>query len=35
MIAVIGTVRKRDADTINPNIATGEVEVVADELQAC
>jgi aspartyl-tRNA synthetase len=33
VIAVIGTVKKRDADTINKNIPTGEVEVVAEELR--
>jgi aspartyl-tRNA synthetase len=33
VIAVIGTVRKRDADTVNKNIPTGEVELVADELR--
>src|SRR5258705_1031682 len=33
VIAVIGTVKKRDADTINKNIPTGEVELVADELR--
>ena len=33
VIAAIGTVKKRDADTINPNIPTGEVELVADELR--
>ena len=33
VIAVIGTVRKRDADTINKNIPTGEVELVAEELR--
>jgi aspartyl-tRNA synthetase len=33
VIAVIGTVKKRDADTVNPNIPTGEVELVADELR--
>ena len=32
VIAAIGTVKKRDADTINPNIPTGEVELVVDEL---
>jgi aspartyl-tRNA synthetase len=33
IIAVIGTVKKRDADTINKNIPTGEVELVAEELR--
>jgi aspartyl-tRNA synthetase len=33
VIAVIGTVKQRDSDTINPNIPTGEVELVADELR--
>src|SRR5258705_1082431 len=33
VIAVIGTVKKRDADTINKNISTGEVELVAEELR--
>ncbi len=33
VIAVIGTVKLRDANTINPNMPTGEVEVVADELR--
>jgi len=33
VIAVIGTVKKRDAKTINKNIATGEVELVAEELR--
>jgi len=32
VIAVIGTVRLRDTDTVNRNIPTGEVELVADEL---
>jgi aspartyl-tRNA synthetase len=30
---LIGTVKKRDADTINPNIPTGEVELVVEELR--
>src|SRR6476646_9525444 len=33
VIAVIGTVKLRDADTINKNIPTGEIELVADELR--
>jgi aspartyl-tRNA synthetase len=33
VIAAIGTVKKRDADTINHNIPTGEVELVAEELR--
>jgi aspartyl-tRNA synthetase len=33
VIAAIGTVKKRDADTINPNIPTGEVELVVEELR--
>ncbi len=33
VIAVIGTVRLRDTDTVNRNIPTGEVELVADELR--
>ena len=33
VVAVIGTVKKRDADTINKNIPTGEVELVAEELR--
>jgi aspartyl-tRNA synthetase len=33
VIAVIGTVKKRDADTINKNIPTGEIELVAEELR--
>ena len=33
VIAVIGTVKKRDPDTINKNIPTGEVELVAEELR--
>src|SRR5690349_1146410 len=33
VIAVIGTVKQRDANTINKNIPTGEVEVVAEELR--
>ena len=33
VIAITGTVRKRTPDTINPNVATGEVELVAEELK--
>jgi len=33
VIAVIGTVKLRDANTVNPNMPTGEVELVADELR--
>src|SRR5690348_7530652 len=33
VIAVVGTVKKRDADTINKNIPTGEVELVVEELR--
>ena len=33
VIAVIGTVKLRDAGTINPNMPTGEVELVAEELR--
>jgi len=33
VIAVIGTVKRRDPDTINKNIPTGEVELVVDELR--
>jgi len=33
VIAAIGTVKLRDADTINRNIPTGEVELVADEIR--
>src|SRR5947207_6562078 len=29
VVAVLGPVRRRDTDTINPKLGTGEVEVVA------
>lgn len=32
VIKVSGTIRLRDADTINPNLATGKIEVVADAI---
>ncbi|GMA56204.1 hypothetical protein GCM10025858_07070 [Alicyclobacillus sacchari] len=32
VIAVSGTVEKRDAETINPKIATGEIEVVVSDI---
>jgi aspartyl-tRNA synthetase len=32
VIAVAGTVKLRDRDTINPNMPTGEVELIADQL---
>src|SRR5271167_3944141 len=32
-IAVIGSVKLRDSDTVNKNIPTGEVELVADEVR--
>ena len=31
-ISVLGTVRKRDEETVNKNIVTGEVELVAEEI---
>ncbi len=33
VVAVSGTVRRRDADTVNPKIDTGEVEVVAADIR--
>jgi len=33
VIAVVGKVKQRDSNTINKNIPTGEVELVADELR--
>jgi len=33
VIAVLGTVKRRDADTVNKNIPTGEVELVADDIR--
>ena len=33
VLAVIGTVKQRDANTVNKNIPTGEVELVVDELR--
>ena len=33
VIAAIGTVKLRDPNTVNPNMPTGEVELVADELR--
>ncbi len=33
VIAAIGTLKLRDADTVNKNIPTGEVELVADEIR--
>jgi aspartyl-tRNA synthetase len=33
VIAVTGTVKLRDGNTINPNMPTGEVELAADELR--
>ena len=33
VVAAIGTVKLRDANTINPNMPTGEVELVVDDLR--
>jgi aspartyl-tRNA synthetase len=33
VIAAIGTVKRRDADTINKNLPTGEIELIATELR--
>ncbi len=33
VLAVRGTVRMRDADTVNPNMTTGEIEVFGSELR--
>jgi aspartyl-tRNA synthetase len=33
VISVIGTVKQRDANTVNKNIPTGEVELIAEELR--
>src|SRR5581483_684242 len=33
VVAITGHVTKRDADTVNPNIPTGEVELVAEDLK--
>jgi aspartyl-tRNA synthetase len=33
VIAVTGTVKLRDANTVNPNMPTGEVELIAEELR--
>ena len=33
VIAVTGTVKKRDADTVNSHLPTGEIELVVDELR--
>jgi aspartyl-tRNA synthetase len=33
VIAVIGTVKQRVPDTVNKNIATGEIELIAEELR--
>ena len=33
VIAAIGTVKRRDSDTTNPSMPTGEVELIADEIR--
>jgi aspartyl-tRNA synthetase len=33
VVAVVGTVKRRDGNTVNKNIPTGEVELVAEELR--
>src|SRR5690348_8644006 len=33
VIAVVGTVKKRDSDTVNKNIPTGEVELMVEEVR--
>jgi aspartyl-tRNA synthetase len=33
VIAAIGTIKQRDADTVNKNIPTGEVELLADDIR--
>jgi len=33
VVAVVGKCKRRDPDTVNPNLETGEVELVADELK--
>ena len=33
VVAAIGTLKLRDANTINPNMPTGEVELVADDIR--
>src|SRR5581483_5231199 len=33
VVAVVGTVQRRSEDTVNPKLATGEVEVLAREIR--
>jgi aspartyl-tRNA synthetase len=33
VIAIVGRVKRRDAATVNPNLPTGEIEIVAEELR--
>src|ERR1051326_8298540 len=33
VVAVTGRIHSRDADTINPNIPTGEVELICEEMR--